>query len=72
MSSEDKSVREKQEEWEYIGNVWGWKFSFIGLAVIMFLFVVVYLKWNSLENKPENIFIPIVKEQVDTLKTNPK
>lgn len=28
---------EKQEtESEYIGNIWGWKFSFISLGIILF------------------------------------
>ena len=28
---------------EYIGNVWGWKFSFISLGIILFfLFIAIY------------------------------
>ena len=31
---------------EYIGNIWGWKFSFIGLALILLLLgVMLYRHW---------------------------
>ena len=58
MPSEDKSLKKKKEEVEYLGNIWGWKFSLIGLAVISFLIVVVVIRWNNLEEKPENLFTP--------------
>ena len=29
---------------EYIGNIWGWKMSFIGLGVILFFLLVVLLR----------------------------
>ncbi|MFT4666346.1 MAG: putative MFS family arabinose efflux permease [Polaribacter sp.] len=45
-----KRDTEKQRElpwdpWdgEYIGNIWGWKFSFISLGIILFfLFIAIY------------------------------
>ncbi len=32
---ENKTVEEDPDE-HYLGNVWGWKFSFVGLAMIVF------------------------------------
>lgn len=40
MSEQEKKPRKTFfEPWdgEYIGNIWGWKVSFIGLAVIILL-----------------------------------
>jgi len=31
---------------EYLGNIFGWKVSFIGLAVILFLLLVVWFRWD--------------------------
>ncbi len=31
---------------EYIGNIWGWKLSFIGLGVILFFIILVLLRQN--------------------------
>lgn len=32
---------------EYIGNIWGWKWSFIGLAVIVFFLLLVLLRQHQ-------------------------
>jgi len=40
---------------EYLGNIFGWKFSFIGLAVILFLLVLIWFRWNP---QPSNTDIP--------------
>lgn len=29
-------LEKKEPESEYIGNIWGWKFSFISLGIILF------------------------------------
>lgn len=82
MSKEDKLDRTKEDEPEYLGNIWGWKFSFIGLGVISFLILVIVIRWNSLENKPDNIFTPagqqyikpvaptVLQPNQDTIKSN--
>lgn len=33
---------------EYIGNIWGWKISLIGLAVMVFLSLVVWYRYSQL------------------------
>ncbi len=58
MPTEDKADKAKSEEPEYLGNIWGWKFSLIGLALISFLILIVVIRWNNLEVKPDNLFTP--------------
>jgi len=41
------------EESEYIGNIWGWKMSYISLAIILIMFAILgmrycYLKQNNI------------------------
>jgi len=81
MASEDKKTDRTEDDVEYIGNMWGWKFSLIGLAFMSFLILVIVIRWNNLEVKPESIFTPAgqqvitpeapqVLQPIDTLKTN--
>jgi len=37
---EEKTQKEKEEELEYVGNMWGWKFSFISLGIIILFFIL--------------------------------
>lgn len=34
---------------EYIGNIWGWKFSLFGLALILLLLVVIVYRHYTLQ-----------------------
>lgn len=38
---------------EYLGNIWGWKFSFISLAVITILSLYVTYRYVTQEVPPE-------------------
>lgn len=38
----EKTQKEKEEEMEYVGNMWGWKFSYISLGIIVF-FLILYI-----------------------------
>lgn len=69
MEPAKKSNREQQEEWEYIGNIWGWKFSFIGLAVIVSLCLFMWYRYTQLEVKPDNFFAPKNEIATDSLET---
>lgn len=44
---EEEKQQNIEEEEEYLGNIWGWKVSFWGLFVIIFLMVLIYLNWDS-------------------------
>lgn len=41
------------KEDEHIGNMWGWKFSFIGLGVLVFL-IALYMYRVTYHPVPEN------------------
>lgn len=64
MPSEDKTQQELMDESQYLGNIWGWKFSLIGLALISFLILVIIIRWNNLEHKPENLFTPAGQQMI--------
>jgi hypothetical protein len=36
-------------EEKYIGNIWGWKFSFISLAIILFFFLLMGMRYTYLK-----------------------
>jgi len=49
MSDNDKRKPHFLDEYdngEYLGNIFGWKVSFIGLAVILLLLALVWFRWN--------------------------
>jgi hypothetical protein len=48
---------------DYLGNVWGWKFSLIGLAVIVFFLALITLRWYQL-GKPSLKGPPQTEEAV--------
>ncbi len=51
---EEKSQRQIQEEQEYVGNMWGWKFSYISLGIII-LFLILYIISESRDKQVDQI-----------------
>ena len=54
MSDNEKKKPHFLDEYnngEYLGNIFGWKVSFIGLAVILFFLALVWFRWDP---KPSN------------------
>ena len=39
---------------EYIGNIWGWKFSFISLGIILFFLFIAIYRFATLDNSTPN------------------
>ncbi len=37
---------------EYPGNIWGWKFSFISLGIIVVLLSLAFYKYSTLDQPP--------------------
>ncbi len=72
----DKKDHKKQDslwdEWngEYIGNVWGWRFSYISLAIILFVGALMLLRYWQVSNAPKEK-IEQVQPFPDSL-SNPK
>lgn len=42
-------------ESEYIGNIWGWKFSFISLGIIVAMLLIMLLRYAYLNNNPPSL-----------------
>lgn len=48
MDNEKKSTTKENED-EYIGNMWGWKFSLFGLALMILLFALMLVRKCQVE-----------------------
>ena len=51
-SDDRPSLFKRIEKGEYVGNMFGWKFSMIGLAVIGALFALLFLRWLTMGDVP--------------------
>ncbi len=50
-----KSLQDQGED-EYLGNIWGWKNSFIGLGIILFFMALyAYRVYNHPNTNPSDI-----------------
>ena len=51
MSDKNKKPHflDEYDDSEYLGNIWGWKFSFISLAVIIVLLIYVLYSYATQE-----------------------
>ncbi len=60
----DKDNKRKDPfDGEYLGNIWGWKLSFIGLGVILFfLFLALFRQYQT----GRSMFDPPPPSSVDT------
>lgn len=54
MSKEEQEERKDPYDGEYIGNIWGWRNSFIGLGVILFMLAVLGIRAVTMDPLPEN------------------
>jgi predicted MFS family arabinose efflux permease len=64
------SKEEKKDPFDgdYIGNIWGWKFSLFGLALMLIMVAIMAYRWRQLDIPQEDRWI-FPDEQVDSLKT---
>lgn len=53
MSEKKQEEHKDPFDGEYIGNIWGWRNSFIGLGVILFMFVVLGIRILTMDPLPE-------------------
>ncbi len=65
---ENKSIWD-QWDGEYIGNIWGWKNSYIGLALIVAMVSLMVYRHATIEHVPEQQEVPQILEN-DTIGTN--
>lgn len=66
MSDKQKKKKphflDEVDDSEYLGNIWGWKFSFISLAVITVLSIYVLYSYATVEVKEEQIHQELIQE----------
>ncbi len=70
MSKEDQEERKDPFDGDYIGNIWGWRMSFMGLGIIVFMFAVLGIRIlvmdkTELKERIESAK-PIFKEEATT------
>ncbi len=53
MSKPEQEERKDPYDGEYIGNIWGWRNSFIGLGVILFMLAVLGIRAVTMDPLPE-------------------
>ncbi len=70
MSDEPRHPHEEEEETEYIGNIWGWKFSFISLAIILATMGLMMVRYYTMDNPPDSIFFFPEQPGADTTQTD--
>jgi len=70
MSDKNKKPHflDEFENGEYIGNLWGWKFSIIGLIVILTLSLYVGYKFATQDETKEPTHQPIPKNDLNEAK----
>lgn len=69
MSKEEQEERKDPFDGDYIGNIWGWRMSFMGLGIIVFMFAVLGIRIlvmdkDELKERLESAE-PIIKEDPD-------
>ncbi len=48
-NSNNKNLEEEEDpDKHYLGNIWGWKFSYIGLGIILFFLAIAIYRAKSL------------------------
>ncbi len=58
-----KIIPEQKDE--YLGNMWGWKFSFFGLALLVILMSLMAMRYCQTMQDPESI--PIELQMPDNI-----
>ena len=49
MAKELKNRTEEDDpDKDYLGNIWGWKFSYLGLGIILFFLVFAFIRSKML------------------------
>lgn len=64
---EKDKKEEREEETEYIGNIWGWKFSFISLGIILFFVALMAYRHLTLpdEKAPKTEAVKTLQDTLD-------
>ncbi|MEZ5039274.1 MAG: hypothetical protein R2828_05265 [Saprospiraceae bacterium] len=49
MSHTETESKKDPFDGEYIGNIWGWRNSFIGLGFILFMFAILFIRMMTMK-----------------------
>ncbi len=60
MQNGEKKIKKEVDD-HYLGNIWGWKFSFISLILIVALGLLYFL--NAQNQESEN-FDPVISDTI--------
>ena len=52
MEKENPKEPFEKYDGEYIGNIWGWKFSFISLGIIVAMLLLMLFRYSVNNNQP--------------------
>ena len=51
LSGIDDEMEDKKSEDDYLGNIWGWKVSFLSLALILFMLALMGMRYCYLKQQ---------------------
>ena len=52
MKKDSPEDIQENSESEYIGNIWGWKFSFISLGIIVAMLLLMFYRYTIVNTHP--------------------
>jgi predicted MFS family arabinose efflux permease len=70
LKDEQQQPKRDSMDGEYIGNIWGWKLSFISLGIILGMMGLMFVRYLTMEKPataPDNQEVTI---EVDSTKTS--
>ena len=70
MSGKDQKDPFGRDSDEYMGNIWGWKFSYISLAIILVMVLLMWYRHSNLSPEELDRFHLEQKMNQDSLKKN--
>lgn len=67
--SEKKNKWEVDDDSQYVGNYFGWDVSLMGLGVIIFMLLILTIRWFSLPPEKRTLEMGPQTEQTDSTST---
>ena len=52
MEKKGSTDHHENSDEEYLGNIWGWKFSFISLGIIVAMLLLMLYRYTVISNSP--------------------
>lgn len=68
MEKDQSKETQENSESEYIGNIWGWKFSFISLGIIVAMLLIMLFRYNIINKHPPSLNKQTITIEKDSAK----